>query len=864
MANPPIFQPGFNYSNWQATNPTKPLPAQQVDNDFANAARSVNQAISAIGDVRRSDGKLKNGIVGPDALAAQFSIGFSFEGNWAADQQYQAGDGVVFSQVFYAARVSHTSSVANQPPDSGTWTLLFSLDDIVVAGALSMPAATFLSDGATTDFNLGFAPISNRNVFVTIGGQIQDPSEYSVNGNTLTFVTAPPTGPLGEAYTITARGFATTATLVTPADGSVTPVKLASATTALFATAAQGVKADAAMPKVVYDPDNRAVNVFSRANHTGLQGIDTVTSLRDSISKLSSQYYKKRLIGNIGKPSTYDAALAVYGASFYYPQAFCVDETAGQLFITRAPSGGSSSLQLVDVYGFTFNSTTKVWSVGSFVRSFFAGGATSQGVSVFYDAGQRYIALADATQQLSFYNITTLPANLTVLTAATSIAADLNYTFSFRGDVFTTLNYSTVMGVNRPFYRYTRRGKTGTRLGGVEFNPLHTGLPSNTGYQDYIPKMQTLAEGPGFYVGGIGGYHADGDPVTPYKYNGIRLYNAQGGMIAEALMDPQKLVDFVKANIRATANRTENEGVWVLSDGTILSLLIVNGATTGTDGGIFILEEGAKGEGIIDFSSCAVEWSNGFDLLKWQLGAPSKDGGVYNNPFTQVPIANLTEFLRIMIAIEARRAVYYSTDGPSTMIDGIVLPNTARVEISNQNNLTLQLSARRVGFKYDVQLTSGSNPFSDPFTSLQMPAQSAKLALAAASPFTFTATTITKLPIAIAAVGDERSRLDVANNRFLPYAGRCSISATVMFTAGTTTGSPIRIYIYKNGTGGELISEAAIDPRSTGDNSVSALPGIADFNGTTDYVEVYIQHSPAGTKTVAQASGRTFLNIVQA
>lgn len=255
MANPPIFQPGFNYSNWQATNPVKPLPAQQVDNDFANAARSINQAISAIGDVRRSDGKLKNGIVGPDALAPQFSLGFSFEGTWADGVEYQAGDGVVFAQTFYAARASHTSSVSNQPPDDDTWTLLFSLDDIVVAGALSMPGATFLSDGATTAFDLGFFPVSSRNVFVTIGGQIQDPSEYTINGSMLTFVNAPPTGPLGEAYSIVARAFATTGTLVIPEDGSVTPAKLAPATTALFATAAQGLKADSAMQSVTYDPN---------------------------------------------------------------------------------------------------------------------------------------------------------------------------------------------------------------------------------------------------------------------------------------------------------------------------------------------------------------------------------------------------------------------------------------------------------------------------------------------------------------------------------------------------------------------------------------------------------------------------------
>lgn len=226
MANPPIFQSGFDYSNWQTFNPTKPLPGQQVDNDFANAARSINQAIGAIGDVRRSDGKLKNGIVTADSLSPTLSLGFSFEGAWQADVSYSAGDGVVFDQVFYAARVSHTSSVSNQPPASEYWTLLFSLEDIVIAGALSMPVDTFASDGVTTDFSLSFTPISGRNLIVTVGGQVQAVTEYGVNGNVISFDVAPPVGPEGESYAIEVRGFATTAALTTVADGSVTRQKL--------------------------------------------------------------------------------------------------------------------------------------------------------------------------------------------------------------------------------------------------------------------------------------------------------------------------------------------------------------------------------------------------------------------------------------------------------------------------------------------------------------------------------------------------------------------------------------------------------------------------------------------------------------
>jgi hypothetical protein len=69
MADPQKFTPGYSYTNWQSSNPTKPLPGNRVDQDMANLQTSVSQIVDAIKDVRRSDGKLKNGIVTVDSLA---------------------------------------------------------------------------------------------------------------------------------------------------------------------------------------------------------------------------------------------------------------------------------------------------------------------------------------------------------------------------------------------------------------------------------------------------------------------------------------------------------------------------------------------------------------------------------------------------------------------------------------------------------------------------------------------------------------------------------------------------------------------------------------------------------------------------
>jgi hypothetical protein len=69
MADPSPYVVTYSLSGFQAQNPTTPLPAPQVDNGLANIAAAVAGLISAMKDVRRSDGALKSGIVTLDSFA---------------------------------------------------------------------------------------------------------------------------------------------------------------------------------------------------------------------------------------------------------------------------------------------------------------------------------------------------------------------------------------------------------------------------------------------------------------------------------------------------------------------------------------------------------------------------------------------------------------------------------------------------------------------------------------------------------------------------------------------------------------------------------------------------------------------------
>jgi hypothetical protein len=82
----------------------------------------------------------------------------------------------------------------------------------------------FSGDASDTTFVLTTAPGSKNNTWVFIDGVYQQKTEYELSGSTITFDTAPPTGTdnIEVAY-------ATTLTIGTPSDGTVTGAKLATA-----------------------------------------------------------------------------------------------------------------------------------------------------------------------------------------------------------------------------------------------------------------------------------------------------------------------------------------------------------------------------------------------------------------------------------------------------------------------------------------------------------------------------------------------------------------------------------------------------------------------------------------------------------
>jgi phage-related tail fiber protein len=76
MSDPQPYTVSYNFSGFQANSPTSPLPASKVDNEFDSIAAAVAVIVTAIKDIRRSDGALKNNIVTYDSLAESLQLTF--------------------------------------------------------------------------------------------------------------------------------------------------------------------------------------------------------------------------------------------------------------------------------------------------------------------------------------------------------------------------------------------------------------------------------------------------------------------------------------------------------------------------------------------------------------------------------------------------------------------------------------------------------------------------------------------------------------------------------------------------------------------------------------------------------------------
>lgn len=142
MAQPSPYNRAFNFSNFQAGNPTAPIPAGPLDEEFSRLKVVTDELRSVIRAIQRDDTALANESVGFDQLKAEISIGINPPSAWATLTNYVVRDTVFTDSKFYICEISHVSGVFADDLAAGKWEEIASFEAATSAASVTYNNAT--------------------------------------------------------------------------------------------------------------------------------------------------------------------------------------------------------------------------------------------------------------------------------------------------------------------------------------------------------------------------------------------------------------------------------------------------------------------------------------------------------------------------------------------------------------------------------------------------------------------------------------------------------------------------------------------------------------------------------------------------
>lgn len=138
MAYPTAYNRSYSFTDYQTSNPSNPLPGNQVDSELNNVEQTLDLLLAFVALIQKSDGTLKNDSVGVDQLKAEVSFGLNSVSDWQSGTDYAANAGVWVNGVkLYRCIVPHTSTVFATDLAAGRWSLLVDFSGPVTAAATS-------------------------------------------------------------------------------------------------------------------------------------------------------------------------------------------------------------------------------------------------------------------------------------------------------------------------------------------------------------------------------------------------------------------------------------------------------------------------------------------------------------------------------------------------------------------------------------------------------------------------------------------------------------------------------------------------------------------------------------------------------
>lgn len=249
MSQPTPYNRLYNFTDYQTVNPTKPLPATQLDAELNAIELTTDQIRANLALIQRDDGALANQAVTPDSLSAGalalISQGeYNPRGAWASSTAYAVGDVVSYNAATYLCLVAHTS-VTQFANDLAASKWLLIANGALAGGGQAVDL--FEGTGSQTAFTLSYNYSGNNAAVVFVGGVAQIPvQDFAISGTTITFVSAPPAPAVAGRKNVMVRGTGVEAQLAADAASTAATNASASATAASNSATAAAASQSAA------------------------------------------------------------------------------------------------------------------------------------------------------------------------------------------------------------------------------------------------------------------------------------------------------------------------------------------------------------------------------------------------------------------------------------------------------------------------------------------------------------------------------------------------------------------------------------------------------------------------------------------
>jgi hypothetical protein len=128
MSQPTAYTRQYDFSDFQASNPSTPLPATQIGAEYDAIKTTLDQILTNLALIQRDDTNLVNGSVGPDQLStatrALLAGTFNIRGAWATATAYALLDLVTDSSTAYLCVEAHTSGTLATDISAGKWIVI--------------------------------------------------------------------------------------------------------------------------------------------------------------------------------------------------------------------------------------------------------------------------------------------------------------------------------------------------------------------------------------------------------------------------------------------------------------------------------------------------------------------------------------------------------------------------------------------------------------------------------------------------------------------------------------------------------------------------------------------------------------------